>query len=84
MDPAATVEAAPATVEAGRPPADSAIPDGDDSLPETPADQPTLPEDGLDIAYRFLRRQIAEQPLTVLAAALVAGLLVGALLSDRR
>jgi hypothetical protein len=76
MDPAATAEA-------GRPPAGSAIPDGDDSLPET-ADQPTPPEDGLDIAYRFLRRQIAEQPLTVLAAALGAGLLVGALLSDRR
>jgi hypothetical protein len=40
--------------------------------------------DGLAVAYDFLRRQISERPITVLAVTLGAGLLVGALLSDRR
>jgi hypothetical protein len=40
--------------------------------------------DGLAVTYEFLRRQIAERPLTVLAVTLGAGLLLGSMLSDRR
>jgi hypothetical protein len=40
--------------------------------------------DGLAVTYDFLRRQIAERPLTVLAVTLGAGLLLGSMLSDRR
>jgi hypothetical protein len=40
--------------------------------------------DGLTVTYDFLRRQIEERPLTVLAVTLGAGFLLGSMLSDRR
>lgn len=41
-------------------------------------------EDGLDEAHRYLKRQWRERPITVAAAALGVGVLLGALLTSRR
>jgi ElaB/YqjD/DUF883 family membrane-anchored ribosome-binding protein len=41
-------------------------------------------EDGIDEAHRYLKRQWRERPITVAAAALGIGVLLGALLTSRR
>jgi hypothetical protein len=71
-----------ATVEEALSPTGPEVPD-DDRLLETRTEQEAK-EDGLDAVYHFLKRQLAEQPLTVLVVALGAGLLLGAVLGDRR
>jgi ElaB/YqjD/DUF883 family membrane-anchored ribosome-binding protein len=41
-------------------------------------------EDGLDEAHRYLKRQWRERPITVAAAAVGVGLVLGLLLGSRR
>ena len=41
-------------------------------------------EDGLDEAHRYLKRQWRERPVTVAAAALGAGFILGLLIGGRR
>jgi ElaB/YqjD/DUF883 family membrane-anchored ribosome-binding protein len=41
-------------------------------------------EDGLDHTHRYLKRQWRERPVTVAAAAVGAGVLIGLLLGNRR
>jgi ElaB/YqjD/DUF883 family membrane-anchored ribosome-binding protein len=41
-------------------------------------------EDGLDEAYRYLKRQCRDNPLGVTATALGVGLVIGILLGSRR
>jgi ElaB/YqjD/DUF883 family membrane-anchored ribosome-binding protein len=40
--------------------------------------------EGLDEAHRYLKREWSERPVTVVAAALGAGILIGLLLGGRR
>ena len=72
----------PGGAKAADAPVDSPAAD-EDSLPGAAGADQGL-EDGLDAAHRYLKRQLAERPLTVLAIAAGVGLLLGGALAGRR
>jgi hypothetical protein len=55
-----------------------------DEVEEMVDDARAALEDGLDEAYRLLKRQCRENPLGVTAAALGVGLVIGLLIGGRR